>query len=201
MSKNVLHEQLVGLSRSLSEILRRKQFTIGDQSRLIEIGEEIRNAAESMTQCDGCDRVVESIVTITLEGETAKFCTQCGIRALREGRVILREEAPPSSERRSSSKAQKGKGKTTGKTNTRSTVRSQSQESGKPATDLHAEVEAASGLSKNEIKRLHKIIEGIALPMDVERTLAYVKAELKGDRKRIDDKKIEKAVPLLLAAF
>jgi len=200
MSKSIVHEQLVGLSKNLSEIIRRKQFTIADRSRLIEIGEEIRNAAESMTQCDGCDRVVESIVTITMEGETAKLCPQCGIRTLREGRIILREDVSPPLGKPSSSTAKRGKERTPKKAESRPAAQSFLKESGKSTSDLYAEVEAASGLSKNEAKRLHKIIEGIAIPMNAEKTLAYVKAELKGDRKKIDEAKIEKAIPFLLGA-
>lgn len=198
MSKSVVHEHLVELSKNLSEIIRRKEFTIADRSRLIEIGEEIRNAAESMTQCDGCDRVFESIATITIEGETAKLCPQCGIRILREGHIALRENLRPPSEPRSSSKTKREKGKTPREANTRPAPLLSSIDPEKSTTDLYADVEAVSGLSKNETKRLHKIIEGIAIPMDAEKTLAYVKAELKGDRKKIDETKIEKAIPLLL---
>ena len=192
MSKDILHEQLTDLSKRLSEIIRRKQFTIADRSHLIEIGEEIRNAAESLTQCDGCDKVVESIASISLEGETARLCTECGIRALREGHIVLREDIAPPSEKRSSLK--EGASERPDVRVARPSLR----EPEKSAGDLEAEVEAASGLSKNEVKRLQKIIEGIAIPMDAEKTLAYVKAELKGDRKKIEETKIEKAIPLLL---
>lgn len=194
MSKDTVHEQLVGLYRNLSEIIRRKQFTTADQSRLIEIGEEIRNTAESMTQCDGCDRIVDSVVRITMEGETASLCPKCGIRALREGRIILREDTvSPSPQKRSSSTTRK-------KPSPRPAARPSPKNSSKSTGDLYAEVEAASGLTKNDIRRLQKIIEGVAIPMDAEKTLAYVKAELKGDRKKIDEAKIEKAIPLLLGA-
>ena len=71
-------------------------------------------------------------------------------------------------------------------------------ESPKPnLNELYGEVESQTGINKRDVKKIHKLIEEIAYPMDLEKTIIYTVAELEKARMRIERPDAEKAISML----
>ncbi|HIE30307.1 TPA: hypothetical protein EYP66_23860 [Candidatus Poribacteria bacterium] len=72
------------------------------------------------------------------------------------------------------------------------------KEDAKPnLNELYGEVEEQTGISKRDVKKIHKLIEEIAVPMDLENTIIYTVAELEKARMGIERPATEKAVSML----
>jgi hypothetical protein len=65
---------------------------------------------------------------------------------------------------------------------------------------LHSRVEEKTGIKKTDVKRLHKIVQEIATPMNLTNTLTYVKREVENVKLKVDEQALEKAVEILTAA-
>ena len=63
--------------------------------------------------------------------------------------------------------------------------------------ELYGEVESQTGIQKKDVKKIHKLIEEIAYPMDLEKTIIYTVAELEKSRMRIERPDAEKAISML----
>ena len=65
---------------------------------------------------------------------------------------------------------------------------------------LHTRIEEETGIKKTDAKRLHKIVQEIATPMNLENTLTYVKREVENAKLKLDAIALQKAVEILIAA-
>jgi len=63
--------------------------------------------------------------------------------------------------------------------------------------ELYGEVESQTGIQKKDVRKIHKLIEEIAYPMDLEKTIIYTVAELEKSRMRIERPDAEKAISML----
>jgi hypothetical protein len=207
-------ENLRKASEAIIAICKKEQHTKEDKNRLLKINQQISASIEDLMECEGCNRIVtvNEIATITLGGESAKLCKDCGIKSLESGKIVKKK--PSRRRTRSSRKVEKPanpekKGETetsTSKTKastpkTEKPVPELPKENPKPdLNELYGEVEAQTGINKRDVKKIHKLIEEIAVPMDLENTIIYTVAELEKTRMRIEPPAAEKAVSILFNA-
>lgn len=156
-----------------------------DKQKMLALHTEILAGIESLTECEMCGAISEVIVTMTLADVTAKLCKDCGVKSLESGKI---QKSTPR-KRTTSTKTARPKAK-------------QEEKATEPETPgaLHARVEEQTGIKKTDVKRLHKIIEDIATPMNLEHTLTYVKREVENAKLKVEEKALEKAVEILTAA-
>ena len=64
--------------------------------------------------------------------------------------------------------------------------------------DLRAQIGTETGLNKATVRRIEKIIEEIATPMNVENTIQYVVSEAKIAKIKVEDGQLEQAVKLFM---
>ncbi|MFQ6044260.1 MAG: hypothetical protein ACE5PV_25685 [Candidatus Poribacteria bacterium] len=205
-------ENLRKASEAIIAICEKEQHTKEDKNRLLKINEQISTAIEDLVECEGCNRIVTAneIATIALGGKSAKLCKDCGIKSLEAGKIYKKKPT-----RRRTRRAKKVK-KTDKPETAENTEKAKSSTSQAPAlrtekpvpeppkenpkpdlNELYGEVEAQTGINKRDVKKIHKLIEEIAVPMDLENTIIYTVAELEKARMRIERPAAEKAVAIL----
>jgi len=240
-------ENLRKASEAIIAICEKEQHTKEDKNKLLKIHQQISAAIEDLMECEACSRIVtvNQIATITLSGESAKLCKNCGIKSLEAGKLVKKKPSRRRTQRpkkiekpetlENTGKMESSTSKTsapkTEKPSRRQTQRSQktekpktSENTGKmessvsktsaPKTEklvpeppkedakpnlneLYGEVEEQTGISKRDVKKIHKLIEEIAVPMDLENTIIYTVAELEKARMGIERPATEKAVSML----
>jgi len=218
-------EKLRKSSEEIIAICKKEQHTKEDKDQLLNIHQQILTAIEDLVECEGCNRIVTQIAAITLDGESAKLCKDCGIKSLEAGKLVKKKTSQSRTQR--SKKSQKkghesllDKPETpanTGKIEssaskipapetekpvpkTEKSVPEPPKENENPKPDLnelYGEVEAQTGINKRDVKKIHKLIEEIAYPMDLENTIIYIVAELEKARMKIERPNAEKAVSML----
>lgn len=172
-------------AQKLIELCQKEKPTKTDKQKMLTFHTEILAGIESLTECELCGAISEVIVTMTLAEVTAKLCKECGVKALDAGKI---QKSTPRKRTRS-----------TKTTKPKAEQEEKPTESETPAA-LHSRVEEQTGIKKTDVKRLHKIIEEIATPMNHEHTLTYVKREVENAKLKVDEKALEKAVGILTAA-
>lgn len=176
-------DQIQKNAQKLITLCQKEKPTKTDKQKMMGLQAEILAGIENLTECELCGAISEMIVTMTLDDTTAKLCKQCGIKALDAGKI---------------QKTKTRKRTTTAKTTKTKPV--QKIKEPESQTDLHSRVEEQTGIKKTDIKRLHKIIQEIATPMNPTHTLTYVKREVENAKLKVDEKALEKAVKILTAA-
>ena len=177
-------DQIEKSAQKLIALCQKEKPTKTDKQKMLALNADILTDIENLTECELCSAITEVIVTMTLGDVTAKLCKECGFKALEVGKIQ----------------------KTTTRKRSRSTKKPNTQkpqETAKepePPAALHTRVEEQTGIKKTDVKRLHKIIEDIATPMTLEHTLTYVKREVENAKLKVDEKALEKAVEMLVAA-
>lgn len=64
--------------------------------------------------------------------------------------------------------------------------------------ELYSEIQSETNLKKSEVKRIHKLIKGIALPMKTDNTIKYIKSEIEQSKLNLEQSDTEKAVTMLM---
>ena len=168
-------------AQSIVTICEKDRLTKADKDSLLKLQGEIFTQIDSLTGCEACGGISDLIVSITINTATADLCRECGIQALNAG------EIRKSGQRRRSSRKSQGP-----KRATKATVPS-------PMV-LRAQIEAETGLNKATVRRIEKIIEEIATPMNVENTVQYVVSEAKTAKIKIEVGQLEQAVKLFMGS-
>ena len=173
-------------AQKLIVMCQKEKPTKTDKQKMLALQTEILAGIESLTECEFCGAISEVIVTMTLADVTAKLCRECGVKALDAGKI---QKSTPRKRTRSAK-------------TTKTAPKKPDDKEEKPETpaELHNRVEEQTGMKKPDVKRLHKIIEDIAAPMNFEHTLTYVKREAENAKLKVDEKVLEKAVEILTAA-
>ena len=182
-------QQIVKAAQEIIQICEQKQTNKADKEKLLKLQGAILTHIEELTECDVCGSITDLVVTMTIEPVTAKLCKDCGINAIEAGKIRK------ATTRKRSTRAVRKNGPTAKK---KSSPRQRT--SPKNADELYAEVEKETHLKKTDIKRLHKIIQEIASPMNLENTVLYVKHEAELAKMRIEQDALKAAVTLLMAA-
>jgi hypothetical protein len=240
-------EKLRKASEEIIAICKQEQYTKEDKDQLLNIQQQILAAIEDLVECEGCNRIVTQIATITLDGESAKLCKDCGIKSLEAGKLV-KKKTSQSRTQRSKKSQKKGHERSSDKPETpentgkieSSALKTPAPETEKPVpkteksapspreignetpldkqtiflisrgeppkenenpkpdlNELYGEVEAQTGINKRDVKKIHKLIEEIAYPMDLENTIIYTVAELEKARMRVERPAAEKAISML----
>lgn len=184
-------------AQKLIALCQKEKQTKTDKEKMLEIHAEILESIENLAECECCGAISEIIVTMTLADVTAKLCKACGVKSLEVGKIQSSKQRtsrkrPPRTNTSKTSSA-KPKPKTE---NTRSTPEVAVEEPETPAM-LHTRVESETGIKKTDVKRLHKIIQDIAAPMNPEHTLTYVQREAEIAKIKVETDALKKAVTLL----
>ena len=182
--------QIEQAATKIIALCQKEKPTKTDKEKMLALHADIFNGIEKLAECERCGAISEMIVTMTLAEVTAKLCKECGVKALEAGQI--QKTAPRRRTRRT--RTSKPKAETA------------AQQPPSPA-ELHARVEAETGIKKADVKRVQKILNGIATPMSPEHTLTYVKREVDNANKRevdkaklkMEEEALEKAVKMLMA--
>lgn len=177
-------DQIEKSAQKLIALCQKEKPTKTDKQKMLTLHTEILTGIENLTECDICGAISEVIVKMTLAEVTANLCKECGFKSLESGKI------QKSTTRKRSRSVKKP---TTPKT------QNTSKEPETPAA-LHTRIEEQTGIKKTDVKRLHKIIEDIATPMNLAHTMTYVKREVENAKLKVDEKALEKAVEILVAA-
>ncbi len=184
-------------AQKLIALCQKEKQTKTDKAKMLEIHAEILEGIENLTECELCGAISEMIVTMTLADVTAKLCKACGVKSLEVGKIqsskqrTSRKRTPRTNTPKTSSAKPKPKTE-----NTRSKREETVEEPETPAM-LHTRVESETGIKKTDVKRLHKIIQDIAAPMNPEHTLTYVQREAEIAKIKVEADALKKAVTLL----
>lgn len=181
-------QQIAKAAQEIIQICEQKRTNKADKEKLLKLQGAILTHIEGLTECEVCGSVTDLVVTMTIEPVTAKLCKDCGINAIEAGKI------KKATTRKRSTRAA-GKNVSTAKKKA-----SPRRASPKNVDELYAEVEKETSLKKTEVKRLHKIVQEIATPMNLENTVLYVKHEAELAKMRIEQDALKTAVTLLMAA-
>ncbi|RKU29773.1 hypothetical protein C6497_05370 [Candidatus Poribacteria bacterium] len=176
-------------AQKLIVLCQKEKTTKTDKEKMLQLQSEILSSIERLTECDLCGSISELIVKMTLADVSAQLCKECSIKSIQSGKI---QKSTP--RKRSS---------TPKKQNSPSTSNSKPKEIEKPPEsplELHTRIEAQTGIKKTDVKRLHKIFQDIATPMNLDNTITYVKKEVELAKLKVDEKALQKAVELLFAA-
>lgn len=182
--------QIEKSAQKLIALCQKEKTTKTDKEKMFVLHAEILSSIESLTECELCGAISEVIVTMTMGEVTAKLCKACGKKALDVGKI---QKSTPRKRTRTT------KPRTTG---TKSTSAKPKEKVSEPETaaELHSRVEEQTGIKKTDIKRLHKIVDEIATPMNLANTITYVKREVENARLKVEETALVKAVEILTAA-
>jgi hypothetical protein len=181
-------QQIAKAAQEIIQICEQERTSKADKERLLKLQGAILTHIEGLTECEVCGSITDLVVTMTIEPVTAKLCKDCGINAIEAGKI-----KKATTRKRSAQAARKNVPTAKRKSPSR-------QASPKNADELYAEVEKETSLKKTDIKRLHKIIQDIASPMNLENTVLYVKREVEVAKLKIEQDALKTAVTLLMAA-
>ncbi len=182
--------QIEKSAQKLIALCQKEKPTKTDKDKMYVLHAEILSSIESLTECELCGAISEVIVTMTMGEVTAKLCQACGMKALDAGKI---QKSTPRKRTRTT------KPRTT---STKSTTTKPKEKVSEPETaaELHSRVEEQTGIKKTDIKRLQKIVDEIATPMNLENTITYVKREAENARLKVEETALVKAVEILTAA-
>ncbi len=183
-------DQIEKAAQKLIALCQKEKPTKTDKQKMLGLHADILSGIENLTECELCGAISEVIVTMTLAEVTAKLCKECGLKTLEAGKIqktTSRKRTRTVKTRNTDSKPTTPKPDET------------PQEPESPAV-LHTRVEEQTGIKKTDVKRLHKIVQEIATPMNLANTLTYVKREVENAKLKVDGKALEKAVEILTAA-
>ena len=181
-------QQIATAAQEIIQICEQERTNKVDKEKLLKLQAAIYTHIEDLTECEVCGSITDLVVTMTIEPVTAKLCRDCGINAIEAGGI------KKTATRRRSTRTVRQKVSTAKK-------KSPPHQASPGNTDeLYAEVEKQTSLKKTDIKRLHKIIQDIASPMNLENTVLYVKREVEVAKLKIEQDALKTAVTLLMAA-
>lgn len=185
-------------AQKLIALCQKEKQTKTDKKKMLGIHAEILASIENLAECELCGAITEMIVTMTLADITAKLCKECGVKSLEIGKIQASKQG---ASRKKTRRAETSTSATT-KSKTQKTSRTSSKRATpveKPETPaaLHTRIEAQTGIKKTDVKRLHKIVQGIPTPMTPAHTLTYVQREAEIAKIKVDADALKKAVPLL----
>jgi hypothetical protein len=190
--------QIESAAKGIIEICQKKRTDKADKEKLLRLQGEIFTGIENLMECELCGAITDLIVTMTVNEVTAKLCKACGIHALEIGKI----EKPKPRKQSTRSRSKK-----TSRVETPEPEAAAKPEAAKTApekqidiTEVYAEVEKQTNLKRVDIKKLHKIIQEIAGPMNLEHTIMYVKNEAELAKLKIEEQALTRAVELLFAA-
>ena len=181
-------QQIAKTAQEIIQICEQERTNKADKERLLKLQGTILTHIENLTECEVCGAITDLVVTMTIEPVTAKLCKDCGINAIEAGKI-----KKATTRKRSARTVRKNVPTAKKKSSPQRTLP-------KSPADLYAEVEKETSLKKTDIKRLHKIIQEIPSPMNLENTVLYVKHEAGLAKLRIEQDALKTAVTLLMAA-
>ena len=181
-------QRIATAAQEIIQICEQERTNKADKEKLLKLQAAIYTHIEDLTECEVCGSITDLVVTMTIEPVTAKLCRDCGINAIEAGGI-----KKTATRRRSTRTARQ-------KVSTAKKKSPPHQASPGNTDELYAEVEKQTSLKKTDIKRLHKIIQDIASPMNLENTVLYVKREVEVAKLKIEQDALKTAVTLLMAA-
>lgn len=183
-------------AQKLIALCQKEKQTKTDKEKMLEIHAEILESIENLAECELCGAISEVIVTMTLADVTAKLCKACGVKSLETGKIQSSKQRTSRKRTRRTNTPKTSSAKPKPQTGSSSSKQAAAEEPETPAM-LHTRVESETGIKKTDIKRLHKIIQDIAAPMNPEHTLTYVQREAEIAKIKVEADALEKAVTLL----
>lgn len=205
-------EQIEAAAEGIIEICKKDRTTRSDKDKLFKLQAEIFTGIENLVECESCGSITSLIVTMTLDEVTAKVCKECGIKALEVGKIqkstARRRQSKKTegsttalkatSKTKSKQQAESATGSSKSAPKSRNAPNDSSSMSPTEAEQLYEEIEGQTQLKKADVKRIHKIIQEIASPMNLEHTIVYVKNEAELAKLKINPETLQQTVKLLM---
>jgi len=210
------------LASKLGNIAGRSSLESKDLETLREIKDGLAAIIASLKECDCCGAAVTEIARLEIDGVRALVCSSCGIKALKNKELVLKnvrkkEHAkvshPPVSHKAAVKTVIKSKPfKTEPHPETASNhaprtriVETQPSlfgdavvKSSKSGDDMDAIASAASSKVMT-VKKIHSIVSGVAFPMNLDRTLSFVRMEAQSQHLNFKEDEIRRVVTALKA--
>ena len=187
-------QQIEAAAQGIIEICKKDRTTGSDKDKLLKLQAEIFTGIENLVECESCGSITSLIVTMTLDEVTAKVCKECGIKALEVGKIqksTARKRSRKKTERTATAPPKAAQAARKATPNSSSATQTEIEQ-------LYEEVEQQTQLKKPDIKRIHKIIQEIASPMNLEHTVVYVAHEVELAKLKINAETLQEAVKLLM---
>ena len=184
-------------AQKLIALCQKEKQTKTDKKKMLVIQAEILTSIENLDECELCGAITEIIVTMTLADITAKLCKECGVKSLEIGKIQASKQGTSRKRTRRAKTPASTSAESKPKTGRTSLKRAAPVEEPETPAALHTRIEAQTGIKKADVKRLHKIVQGIAAPMSAEHTLTYVQREAEIAKIKVEEAALKKAVSLL----
>ncbi len=183
-------------AQTLITLCQKEKHTKTDKEKMMEIQAELLASIENLAECERCGAITELIVTMTLLEVTAKLCQTCGVKALEAGKIQPAKQSTRRRKRQTKTTGTKATATKTKNGGTAAKTEPPAPEKESPAA-LHKRIEAETGIKKTDVRRLHKILDGIATPMNPEHTFEYMQREAEVAKIKIEPAVLAQAVTLL----
>ena len=183
-------------AQKLIALCQKEKQTKTDKEKMLVIHAEIFKSIENLVECELCGAITEMIVTMTLADTTAKLCKECGIKSLETGKIQASKQGTSRKRTRRAKTTTSTTSGSKGKTDKAASKQAAPVEEPETPAALHTRIEAQTGIKKADVKRLHKIVQDIAAPMNLEHTFTYVQREAELAKIKVESGALEKAVTL-----
>ncbi|MFH0918737.1 MAG: hypothetical protein V1913_00115 [Fibrobacterota bacterium] len=230
------------MAAKLAAVAGKKQLDNKDMTILREVKDSISAVLQGLKECDCCGAAVTEIARLELDGVRAAVCQSCGIKALKNKSLVIknvkkkeaarheaaheRHVAGPAKHAAPAHAVPGAKGhapvkvhdhralakKNPFKTEPHPAARPASAEPEQPS--LFSGADDASGKSDNSVafeeiaracnskilivKKIHQLANAIAFPMNLDRTVSYVRMEAQGQGVNLSNDELRKMIGLLI---
>jgi len=212
------------LSGKLSAVAGKRNLDSKDLEILREVKEGITGVLQGLKECESCGAAVAEIIRLELGGVRAAVCQSCGIKALKNKSLNVRKKKEAvhheTKHPASSHKSHDGKPlekRTPFRTDPHPVHESkEAPAKAKPAPSEQAslfgdaapsekgenvfeEIAKEAGTKIMTAKKVHQIASGIAFPMNMDRTLSYVRMDAQTQGVHLQPEEIKKIITALMA--
>lgn len=185
----------------LSMLAGKSVFDSKDLALLREIRDALSLSLSALKECDCCGAAVSEVAKLEMDGIKAVVCSACGIKAFKNRELIIknvkrRESAKTLPKPIIRSKPFKTETKANENQPTLFGESIKQSDKNKGGGDLEA-IALAAGSKTITVKKILSIASGVAFPMNIERTISFVKIEAQSQQINFKEDEIRRVVSAL----
>ncbi len=189
-----IDSDLKQLAVRLTAVARKKRLSAKELSALAEIRNRIAEVLQALKECEACGAVVTNIAAVEIKGVRARVCTECGIRALRSNQLKPRKHGAGIAPRKKKGVEHKAKSGPQNPvmpgTQTTLEIPIAAEKESAGQNDTIETLVRETGQKAAVIRRIRKIAQDIAMPMNFEGTYNFTRAEARKENIKADDDQI-----------
>ncbi len=188
------------IAQQLTLVARKKRLSAKELSSLAEVRNRITEVLGTLKECEACGAVVTNIAAVEIRGVRARVCADCGIKALRNNQLRTRKrETTPAPRKKKAAKS----GVSHSAPAQQIVLEIPTASEREPVAASESVIDTLSretGQKAVVIKRIRKIAQDIAMPMTLEGTFNFTRAEARKENLKIDDEQIRSMLRRLAEA-